>query len=404
MLLMTLSLGCGDRIDEIEDIMQKYPKGNCRYEWLQSYFEENMSKDFFEVPMASETVKLLNMFFGVCLGQHFVLDKEDEVKPWFVAYGEPKSGKGIPGTVLQKLIPECSVIVPDTTAFAKQQFFRGDRLMWTCRVPDPTGPLYNTLDFRCFDHGAFSTNIKNRDFKPAITSMGEVLPVPTGNVDLNDPSLLVRPTETKHGLMAIARRSAPYRYTTTYNDEQPVKYNADPSLKLLPGLDEPRLVILVKNCFHRLRVEMFRTSLSIVNIYPDIADGGDELCSKGYLFGKQLQLVTDIRNQQAKMDNVELYVREGLEECPGSYVLIDKLYDEVAPSFSKRLGKRQFYKIIIEVAKQCSALVQVQHKATLNLCSTAGITGHLFAPTCCENSSAGGPQTYKVLTNCKWVS
>ena len=53
-----------------------------------------MSEDFFEVPMASDVVKLLNMFFGMSMGQHFVLDKEDEVKPWFVAYGEPKSGKG----------------------------------------------------------------------------------------------------------------------------------------------------------------------------------------------------------------------------------------------------------------------------------------------------------------------
>ena len=50
------------------------------------------------MPMASDVVKLLNMFFGMSMGQHFVLDKEDEVKPWFVAYGEPKSGKGIPGT------------------------------------------------------------------------------------------------------------------------------------------------------------------------------------------------------------------------------------------------------------------------------------------------------------------
>ena len=129
----------------------------------------------------------------------------------------------------------------------------------------------------------------------------------------------------------------------------------------------------------------------MVNIYPDIADGGDELCSKGYLFGKQLQLVTDIRNQQAKMDNVELYVREGLEECPGSYVLIDKLYDEVAPSFSKRLGKRQFYKILIEVAKQCSALVQVQHKATLkSLLHSWNNRASICPNMCCENSSGWG--------------
>ena len=135
--------------------MQKYPKGNCRYEWLQSYFEENMSKDFFEVPMASETVKLLNMFFGVCLGQHFVLDKEDEVKPWFVAYGEPKSLAKVSWhrfcRSLYQNAPLLFLILPH---LPNSNFFRGDRLMWTCRVPDPTGPLYNTLDFRCFDHGA----------------------------------------------------------------------------------------------------------------------------------------------------------------------------------------------------------------------------------------------------------
>ena len=86
--------------------------------------------------------------------------------------------------------------------------------------------------------------------------------------------------------------------------------------------------------------------VSIVNIYPDICDGDDK-CAKGYLHGKQQQLVTDIRNQQAKMDNVELYIREGVEESTSSHTFwIDKLYDEVVPTFSKRLGKRQFYKVL----------------------------------------------------------
>ena len=355
--------------------------------------------------MASNVVKLLNMFFGMSLGQHFVLDKVDEVKPWFIAYGEPKSGKGVAGSVLQKLIPETSIIVPDQTAFAAQQFFRSDgRLMWTCKVPDPTGPLYNTLDFRRFDHGGFSTNVKNRDFQTATTASGEHLPVPTGNIDLNDCSLIIRPSATVHDLKAIARRTAPYRYTTSFNDEQPEKYAPDPILKQLPGLDEPRLVILVRNCFHRLRVEMERTGKSIVNIYPEIADGDDEPVKEGYLIGKQQRLIQDIRNQQSKMDNIEEYVLEGLEECPGTHVLVDKLYDEIEGTFSKKIRKRQFYRSLVDVAGQLGAMVQVQHRSSVALCLSGGISVHVHGPHCCPSPVLSGETTHRIITNCKWVS
>ena len=104
------------------------------------------------------------------------------------------------------------------------------------------------------------------------------------------------------------------------------------------------------------------------------------------------------------MDNVELYIREGVEESTSSYILIDKLYDEVVPTFSKRLGKRQFYKVLVEVAGQCGPLVQVQHKAALTLCVAGGVTAHPYSSTCCDNPTLGSAHTYRVMTNCKWVS
>ncbi len=394
-----------DLQDEIKDIMSRYPLGVARYEWIQDYFDHGMDPSYFSKDMEPNVIKLLNVFFGMGLGQHLVKDLHDDVNVWTVCYGEPKSGKGTLGQVQQRIIPETSVIVPDSTAFAGQQFFRPDgRLGWTFKIPDPTGPLHNTVDFRRLQNGDFQTNVKNSAFRSATTRTGEILPVPSGNIDLNNPALLVPSSSSLHDVQAVVRRIAPYRYVSPCNSEQPVKYIQDPSLKRLPGIQDHLVVLLAKNCFRRLREECRRENKTLVEIYPEIHDGGDEPDSGGYLHGKQKRLTEDIRRQQARLESVERYLLEGLEHKMGGYVLIDALYDEVSTMFSKKMGKRKFYSMLLEIVNSMDTLVQIQHKATLSLCGSRKVNGHVFAGSCCVTPEDIGPQTYRVITNVHWVS
>ena len=389
---------------ELDEIMSRYPLGRARYEWLESYFEDGMDDSYFMQDMPSDVIKLLNVFFGLGLGQHLVKDFFDEVNVWMICYGEPKSGKGVLGAVQQRIIPETTVVVPDPTAFAGQQFFRPDgRLMWTCKIPDPTGPLHNTVDFRRLQNGDFKTNVKNSSFKSATKASGESIPVPSGNIDLNNPALLVPPSSSIHDVQAVVRRLAPYRYVTPCSSEQPVKYAQDPCLKRLPGIDEARLVILAKNCFRRLREECRRTGETLVEIYPEICDGGGKPNPKGYLYGKQDRLTSDIRRQQAKSEDVERYLLEGLELKMGSYIRLDSLYQDVIKVMTKKIGKRRFYSMLGDVVSTLDPLIQIQ-QTLLNLCGARGINTHIFTGSCCPRAVDAGLQKYKVITNCCWTS
>ena len=117
-----------------------------------------------------------------------------------------------------------------------------------------------------------------------------------------------------------------------------------------------------------------------------------------------MRLLQDIRDQQARLESVERYIMEGLESQPDSFILVDKLFDEITQMFTKKIGKRQFYTMLKDIVATKDALIQLRHKATLNLCVSGGISVHVVGPACCDNPCPGNASSYRVITNCKWVS
>lgn len=389
----------------------RYPKGGrTRLDWITAYMDEDQDPMYMMPRLDDEVVKLLNVFFGM-IGHHLVLDMTDVLRLWTVNYGQPESGKGIPGDLLFKINPETSIVAPDKTAFAGMQLVRQPygRPFCAVKMGDPDEPVQKTLNFRRLAHGDFTTNVKNSDFTTSRDANGDAIFVGSGIIDLNDPSLLA-PTGSREGhasnadYEATLRRLHPNCYIRCDNLRQPVRYRPDPDHKRLQGVDVPRVALGVKNAFFKLRRECERNSTSLAHIYPEISDGGEEPHPKGYIYGKQRRLLADIRHRELRLASLETQLGEGLSWAAGSYVLLDRLYAEVMQgSEVKRLSKRKFVAVVEGVVANTLANPLVQIKRTvMEFCAAGGCTRHPYRHDCCATPVATETQTHLVVVNAAW--